>query len=97
LQPVSNNPVDQLPAIENLRLLTQNDWTRFTVILEEVYPGIMKKVQMKFPELTPAEERIFLLIFIKTENKDIAAIFRYFSCQCSKSKVSPETEIASAD
>ncbi len=82
----STASMDRVPGIENLRLLTLDDWSRFTVILEEVYPGLVKNVQLKFPELTPAEERIFLLICIKTENKDIAPILGISPASVRKAK-----------
>lgn len=82
----STASIDRIPGIENLRLLTVDDWSRFTVIIEEVYPGLVKNVQLKFPEMTPAEERIFLLIFIKTENKDIASILGISPASVRKAK-----------
>lgn len=65
---------DTLSGMENLRLLTHEDWRRFLTLLDEGYPGLRRKITEKYPNLTPAEERVFLLISIKTENKEISAI-----------------------
>jgi tetratricopeptide (TPR) repeat protein/DNA-binding CsgD family transcriptional regulator len=77
---------ESIPGIANLRLLTQDDWTRFTTLLDEVYPGLRQRVHTKFKDLTPAEERIFLLICIKTENKEIAAILGISPASVRKAK-----------
>ncbi|MEZ5172225.1 MAG: tetratricopeptide repeat protein [Bacteroidia bacterium] len=82
----SGEITESISGLENLRLLTQEDWLRFSELLEDVYPGLRKKIAEKVPGLTPGEERIFLLICIKTENKDISAILGISPASVRKAK-----------
>jgi DNA-binding CsgD family transcriptional regulator len=58
----------------NQRILTVEDWASFKIYFENAYPGYIKRLRMSHPDLTEAEERLFLFIKLNLTNKEAAAI-----------------------
>lgn len=55
-------------------ILTEEDWTDFKVYFEDTHPGLLKKLRSVHSDMTPAEQRLFLLLRLKLTTKEIATI-----------------------
>jgi tetratricopeptide (TPR) repeat protein len=63
-----------LENLSNQRILTDADWTSFKTQFEKAYPEYLFRLRAVFPNLSSAEERLFLLIKLKLKTKEKAAI-----------------------
>lgn len=63
---------EQLSALYQFKILTEDDWRQFKVLFDKLHPGILNKLRSKFPELSPAEERQFLLMRLNIDSKECA-------------------------
>jgi DNA-directed RNA polymerase specialized sigma24 family protein len=61
-------------SIFGFRILTEEDWSRFKKYFDKVFPGKIQQLREIYPEITSAEQRIFMLIRLKTESKEIAGM-----------------------
>ncbi len=61
-------------SFHQLKILTDNDWATFRERFEEHFPGFIGRVKMQFLEFTAAETRLFLLIKLGFETREIAAV-----------------------
>ncbi|HMP92729.1 MAG TPA: tetratricopeptide repeat protein [Phnomibacter sp.] len=52
---------EQLEALLNARLSTQDDWTQFQVQFERLYPHFFARLQQQFAQLTPTEVKLCAL------------------------------------
>ncbi|MBK6929516.1 MAG: tetratricopeptide repeat protein [Saprospirales bacterium] len=66
----SDSTADEL---YNRRILTEADWVAFKGYFERVYPGYLHRLRLKFPDLSGAEERLFLLIKLAFNRQEIAS------------------------
>jgi tetratricopeptide (TPR) repeat protein/DNA-binding CsgD family transcriptional regulator len=57
-----------------LRILTDDDWTKFKIYFDKVFPGLIITLRQKHPDLTPAEERLFLLMKLKSDSREMSEI-----------------------
>ncbi len=55
-------------------ILTDSDWVVFKSYFDKSYPGYRQRLRNTFPQLTSAEERIFLLIKLNLSSKEAAAM-----------------------
>ena len=53
-------------------LLTEDQWEMFRVEFSDAYPEFFKKLRLSLPQVTPAEERLSALIYLKINNYQIA-------------------------
>jgi len=60
--------------LSEVRILTEKDWKIYLSYFEKVHEGFMERVMATFPELTPAELRLFLLLKQEADSKEIANI-----------------------
>ena len=56
----------------NTRILTNEDWDKFKVSFEVVYPGFIDKCNLKFPKLTSNELRLLCLYKLGMNKKEVA-------------------------
>ncbi len=61
-------------SFHHLKILTDADWAIFRERFEEHFPGFIRRVKTRFSEFTPAETRLFLLIKLGFETREIAAV-----------------------
>jgi tetratricopeptide (TPR) repeat protein len=54
------------------KLLTDQDWLKFKALFEKAFPGFITKLRENFADLTAAEERIFLLLKVKNDTREMA-------------------------
>ena len=67
-------------------ILTNTDWQEFKTFFESKYPGYIFKLRKAYPELTEAEERLFLLIKTNLNTKEIAALLGISNSSVKKSR-----------
>jgi tetratricopeptide (TPR) repeat protein len=53
-------------------ILTDDDWNTFRARFEKSFPNYIFRLRSAFPDLTPAEERLFLLLKLNLGRKEIA-------------------------
>lgn len=58
----------------NLKILTPEDWQAFKALFEKSYPGLLQKVRARYPDISEAEERLFLLLKLNLSSREIADI-----------------------
>lgn len=63
---------ESLSELYRFKILTEDDWRQFKIYFDKVYPGLIHALREKYPDLTPAEERQFLLITLNINNKESA-------------------------
>ncbi len=54
------------------RILTQDDWMYFKELFEKSFPGFLLKFRSSYPEMSEAEERLFLLLKLNMTSREIA-------------------------
>lgn len=69
---LSQEQQEQLQILCHLKILTEDSWNEFKKYYDKVFPGQINTLQINYPELTTAELRIFLLIKLNIDTKDIA-------------------------
>lgn len=57
----------------NAVILTESDWAAFKAAFERSFPGYILKLRSTFPEISNAEERLFLLLKLNLNRQEIAA------------------------
>jgi DNA-binding CsgD family transcriptional regulator len=63
---------ETLSELYQFKILTEGDWQQFKMLFDKVHPGYINGLRKKFPDLSPAEERQFLLIKLDIDNKECA-------------------------
>ncbi len=58
----------------NRNILTDDDWAAFKEYFERGNPGYILRLRESFPDLTVAEERLFLLLKMNLSSKEAAAM-----------------------
>jgi len=58
----------------SVRILTDNDWAEFKQLFDEVHKGLLERLLKYHPDLSLAEQRLFLLMKLKLSTKEIANI-----------------------
>lgn len=61
-------------SLYNSRILTDHDWEAFKQRFERIHPGYLQRLRIQYPEISKAEERLFILIKINLESQEIADI-----------------------
>ena len=63
-----------LEELSKLKILTSEDWDKFQINYNKIFPGMIKIILTSFPDLTEAELRMFLLIKLSLRMKEIASV-----------------------
>ena len=71
---IPNDRLLQLEQIKQSVILTDDDWSRFRHSFEKVHPGYLLRLKEKFPDLTQAETRYFLLTKLDLSAKEMTAM-----------------------
>jgi len=66
------NTEELIDNIYGFKILTDEDWLRFKRYFDNVYPGMIQRLRELQPEITAAEQRLFMLIRLNSESKEIA-------------------------
>ncbi len=70
--PVDEEKVEKLSTLHLLKLLTEDDWSKFADAFEMIYDGFQWRLRKKVPDLTPAELRLMCLIRMHLSSREIA-------------------------
>lgn len=75
-KPVSDSPQspDEPWDLYRQTILTDADWEKFQQYFSEVFPGVITKLRVKYPSLTPVETRLILLDKMKLSLKETSTI-----------------------
>jgi hypothetical protein len=57
--------------LNELKILTEKDWRIYLEHFEKAYPNYIEKVEQHFPNLTKAELRLFLIMYLGLSNEEI--------------------------
>ncbi len=68
----SNN--EALEQIRQVTILTDAEWEQFRMLFAKVHAGYLQRLQLKLPDLTPAEIRFMALAKLGFSNKEMAAM-----------------------
>lgn len=63
-----------LDQLFEIRILTDEDWNRFKRFFDQTNPGFLIQLRQIFPELSPAEQRLFMLIRLELQTQEIASV-----------------------
>ncbi len=61
-------------SFQQLKILTDDDWLTFRERFESFFPSMLWRMQAQLPSLTSAETRLFLLLKLGFEMKEISAV-----------------------
>jgi len=70
----SDMPGEASQHFPRMKILTPNDWLKFQEVFEHRFPGYAQRLKTRFPELTNAETRLFLLIKLGFDSREMADI-----------------------
>ena len=68
------DPSDEGNDLEQLTLLTEEDWEKFRILFERVHPGFFRDLQNIAPDITLAELRMAALIKLQIPTKKASSI-----------------------
>jgi len=60
--------------IYRMKILTEADWQQFRTGFDQRFPGFLYGLRARFPELTTGETRLFLLLKLGFDTKEMAGI-----------------------
>ncbi len=55
-----------------LKILTEEDWIKFKLYFEKAFPGFILKLRTEYSNLTGSEQRLFLLIKLKNDSREMS-------------------------
>ena len=64
--------LDEGLQLRNMKILTAEDWKRFYDLFEKSAPNFQARLKSQFPNLSPAEVRLFILLKLKLDNTEIS-------------------------
>ncbi len=71
---IDENRIAQLEHLNKTTILTDEDWSKFKELFEQVYKGFFIRLKEKRPELTQAEIRLLCLTKLKLDTKQMGGI-----------------------
>ncbi|NII29507.1 tetratricopeptide repeat protein [Pseudoflavitalea sp. X16] len=60
-------------SLQQYTLLTDTEWEKFKVELAKAYPDFLTTLRQQIPQITPAEERLATLLFLRLNTYQIAS------------------------
>lgn len=63
---------DGIESLFGFKILTEEDWMRFKKYFDNVYPGLIQKLRESHPDTTAAEQRLFMLLRLNSDSREIA-------------------------
>jgi len=71
---IDENRIEQLENLNNTTILTEDDWTKFRELFEQVHKGFFIRLKEKLPNLTQAEVRLICLSKMDLSSKQMTGI-----------------------
>ena len=73
----SSTPARQqetIAVLSNLTILTEEDWDKFKLLFEKIYPMFFQRLKTATPDITVAEQRMAALIRLKLTARQMASM-----------------------
>lgn len=86
LQELENKQGEEKLLLSETKILTEEDWTKFKVLFEKVYPSFFTKLNENEKSFTNGEKRIMSLIKLNMNNKEAADTLGISAESVSKSR-----------
>jgi DNA-binding CsgD family transcriptional regulator len=71
---IDENRIEHLEQLNKTTILTEEDWSKFRELFEQVYKGFLIRLKEKFPDLSQAEVRLICLTKLNLDTKQMAGI-----------------------
>jgi len=71
---VSDKKLEYIDDLNNTTILTEDDWSKFKALFEEVHKGFLTRLKEKIPNLTQAEIRLICLTKLQLGTTQMADI-----------------------
>ena len=73
-QKLQNPDEEDVSSLLQLRILTEDDWSKFKIYFDKVFPGMIISLRQTYPDITGSEERLFLLMKLKSDSREMSEI-----------------------
>ena len=73
----SNTPAGQqetIAVLSHLSILTEDDWDKFKLLFEKIYPMFFQRLKTATPDITVAEQRMAALIRLQLTTRQMASM-----------------------
>ena len=94
VQALASAVIDADEVVKQLRIqpkfLADSQWNYLQKLTDRVYKGASKRLVMRFPQLTPADSQLCMLIRLHFSNAQIATLIAVSPASVSPAEVSPE-------
>ncbi len=70
--PVSDEKIELISVMRQMRLLTDDDWSDFLKLFDDVYKGYQWRLRLRYVDLTNSEIRLLCLLRVHMSSKEIA-------------------------
>lgn len=97
---ISNSIGEKIEKFEKLLnsvLLTENDWSDFRKVFDQLHHGFLPVLKMKHPDLTEGEKRLAVLIKLRLSNKEMARMLGISPNSIVKSRYRLKKKLLSSD
>ena len=75
-----------LQELTHQTILTEDDWEKFKMLFEKIYPGFFLKLKEKVTDITVAEQRMAALTRLHLTTKQMAALLGISPNSVNKTK-----------
>ncbi|MFM2285903.1 MAG: hypothetical protein RLZZ543_1400, partial [Bacteroidota bacterium] len=72
VEKAEENEAEDFSNLMQLKILTDEDWTKFKLFFDRAFPGMIFRLRHEFPSLTGSEQRLFLLIKLKNDSREMS-------------------------
>lgn len=69
-----NESASDPASLNKSTIITEEGWLNFKLLFDASFPGYLKRVKKRFPELTKSENRLMCLLRLQMSNKEIATM-----------------------
>ena len=65
---------ETIVVLSNLTILTEDDWDKFKLLFEKIYPTFFHRLKTTTPDITVAEQRMAALILLQLTTRQMASM-----------------------
>ena len=70
----SSGQQETILVLSNLTILTDEDWDKFKLLFEKIYPMFFQRLKTTTPDITVAEQRMAALIRLQLTTRQMASM-----------------------
>lgn len=70
---LNSTPVESIPELQYLTILTKEDWENFKKLFNKVHPNYIYAIREKYPQISEAELRYICLVKLNLSQSEIAS------------------------